>query len=111
MIAEQGISGPVRRVLMTSGQYTGDGNDNRNIDIGYDLTNRHCYVMIKTSTGLNAVWRGYYHVGDVCSFHHDAADQSNLIQAFNSTGFQVGSGIYANQNGSLYRYVCFWLWP
>lgn len=105
------ISAPARRVLMMSGQYTGDGNDDRNINIGYDLTNKHVLVFTKAEPGQPAVWRGYYHVGDVSSFFNNVGDVSNQIQTFYDQGFQIGSGVYANQDTVLYRYIVFWLFP
>ncbi|MEM2124996.1 MAG: hypothetical protein QXQ53_01200 [Candidatus Methanosuratincola sp.] len=91
---------------MKVGTYIGDGTDNRNIDIGIDLANAtYAYVMIKDAAANNAVFRTSAHTGDTSSQFGTVADVSNRIQAFTTTGFQIGSNVDVNASDHTYRYV------
>lgn len=96
-----------------TGSYIGNGVDNRNIDIGINLLSKNnVFAFTKTSTGGEpATWRSDIHSGDIASFLHAAADATNQIQAFTSTGFQIGNDNNVNFNGRVYRYVVIWEEP
>lgn len=104
---------PTRRAIIKTGSYTGNGADDRNIDIGIDLLSKNrAFVFTKTSTGGEpAVWRSDIHSGDIASYFHAAADAANQIQALTTTGFQIGNDNNVNFNGRVYRYVAIWEEP
>lgn len=87
--------------VAAEGTYTGDGTDSRNITgVGFqpDL------LVIKNSTSATtnnrrAVMSTDQSNGDSASFIGDAvADLTNYVQALQSTGFQVGSGVGTNES-------------
>jgi hypothetical protein len=89
------------------GTYSGNGTDNRSITgLGFqpDL------VVTKNSTSATtnnrrSVMSGDKHFGDQASYVSDAvADTTNMIQAMESNGFQVGSGASSNESG----YTMYW---
>jgi len=93
-----GIKHTVTGMQMKSGQYTGDGTDNRNINIGIDLASKSEVLLILkngTATGA-AIFRCSQHAGDATSIFQSAVDVADAIQAFTSTGFQVGTDGNAN---------------
>lgn len=92
------------------GTYSGNGADARSITgIGFqpDL------VLIKnsTSTTVNnrrSVMSGDKHFGDLASYASDAvADTTDMIQAMESTGFQIGTGVNTNESGSTMYWFAF----
>ena len=92
-----------------TGSYTGDGNDNRNINIGVDLASKaNVFVYIKSNALHRAVNRIEYAQGDFTMFVHAAVDMADFIQLFNSTGFQIGTGTNVNENEILFRYIVWW---
>jgi len=100
------ISAMVRAKILT-GTYTGDGTDDRNINIGVDLTAKsNVFVFVKVNaagTGREGYARIEYGQGDLSMLLGTGADIADRIQAFNATGFQVGGT--QNENGLVYRYV------
>jgi len=95
---------------MTTGVYTGNGNDDREINIGIDLASKtHVYVIIKRNGATKAVHRTEYEQGDFCMFYDAASDSNDLIQGFTSTGFEIGTKDDVNNNGKTYRYIAFWV--
>jgi len=100
------ISAMVRAKILT-GTYTGDGTDNRNINIGVDLTAKsNVFVFVKVNAagaGREGYARIEYGQGDLSMLPGTGGDVVDKIQNFNTTGFQVGATY--NENGQLYRYV------
>jgi len=103
------ISSPTRRAMIKTGTYTGDGNDNRTINIGIDLTAKsNVLLIIKRSGPSGPMFRIEYGQGDLSMHFGASSDDANCIQAFVSTGFQIGTADEVNDDGSLYRYIAFW---
>lgn len=89
------------------GTFIGNSVDNRTINkVPFDPD----LVVIKTSTnGYEGVWKSSELVGDLAGFFGASAETSNLIQALNADGFEVGSGANraANYDGYLYHWFAF----
>jgi hypothetical protein len=104
------ISSPTKRAQIKTGTYAGDGNDDRNINIGVDLAAKeNAYVVVdRLETGGISVHRIEYSQGDLTMKYDSGVDVANEIQSFTSTGFQVGSGDFVNQDANTYRYIVFW---
>lgn len=81
------------------GTYYGNAQDNRNIT----GTNFAPDVVVAKASGITTIFRTSSHVGDQSSFMTGSAAAANNIQAFNSDGFQIGSGTNVN-NGSTISY-------
>lgn len=113
MVMGAEVTPPTRRAMIKTGAYTGDGSDNRNIDIGINLLSKvRAFVFTKTSTGGEpALWRSDVHTGDVSSYFAGATDDLDMIQALTSTGFQIGASGNVNFNGRVYRHVAIWEEP
>jgi len=95
---------------MKTGKYTGDGLDNRNIDIGVNLSAKtYVWVVIKWSGVSKAVHRSTSEGADFALVFDAAGGSANTIQAFTATGFQVGTDATVNTNGNNYRYMAFWV--
>lgn len=93
-LAVKGVSGQ-----SNTSSYTGDSSDNR------DLTTPNFqpgFVFIYQPFN-NLVFRGA-NVGDDTSRIMSAANISNAIQSFISTGFQLGTSSLVNNNGDTYYY-------
>ena len=104
------VSSPTRRATIKTGTYTGNGADNRNIDIGVNLAAKsNVWVSVLANNNLwGKATRIEYGQGDFTMFFHPNADLVNEIQAFNATGFQVGSAQEVNSNSTIYRYIVIW---
>ena len=92
------------------GTYSGNGTDSRNITgVGFQPD----MVLIKNSTSATtnnrrSVMSGDKHFGDLASYVSDAvADATNMIQALQSNGFQVGTGVNTNESGSTMYWFAF----
>lgn len=108
----QAICDATSRAMIKTGTYTGNGVDNRDIDIGVDLAAKsNAYVIVKGNSGAAAKHRIEYGQGDLTMDLSSGTDIPDAIQAFTATGFQVGAGSYANENGILIRYIAFWTEP
>lgn len=95
-----------------TGTYTGNGADNRNINIGIDLNSKaNGYVIVKSTYSDPAAHRTEYAQGDLTMSFINSADYANGIQTFNTTGFQVGSAVQTNRDTWLYRYIVLWSDP
>jgi len=83
-----------------SGEYTGNAQDNRNLDVvGW----RPDSLQVKRAELSGAgVWRTKDHVGDVSGSLHNDAEAANLIQELRDLGFQVGTDDRVNRNTSRY---------
>lgn len=99
-------------VKIKIGSYTGNEVDNRDIDIGVNLLLKNqAFVFIKNTDVDASPWRSNIHSGDIASYFMNTADDTNVIQAFTSTGFQIGTGVPSNRSGKVYRYVAIWEEP
>jgi len=108
------IGPPTRRAraMIRTGTYTGDGNDDRNIDIGIDLAAKNnVFVLTKANANQYPYGRIEYGQGDLTMVFFNTADNPNNIQAFTATGFQIGSDVSVNNNAILYRYIVWWEEP
>lgn len=96
--------------IMQTGTYSGNGSDNRNIT-GFGGGSTPSLVIVKnsnssTTANRNPVMSQTHSYGDQSSFMSTAtATEINMIQALQGGGFQVGSGVRANQNGNAH----FWM--
>lgn len=84
--------------------YTGNGTDNRNITgIGFspDL------VVIKRDEAEGGVFRWGSDSTDIAYRFGSTGSASNIIQSFNSDGFQVGSDTESNAVDNIYHGFCF----
>lgn len=105
----QDAATPGFRARIITGTYTGNGADDRNIDIGIDLASKqYPYVIVKGDSTNFAKHRTEYAQGDQSMAYNNIADFANTIQSFTSTGFQVGSHAEVNFNANVYRYIAFW---
>jgi hypothetical protein len=101
---------PTYNCHMMTGTYVGDGVDNRNINIGINLTAMtYKYVIIKSAANRGAMHRIEYGQGDIAMGFNNITDLANSIQAFTATGFQVGTDVTVNNSGETYRYIAFWV--
>lgn len=96
--------------VMAEGTYTGDGLDNRNITgLGFVPS----FVLIKNATSATvnnrrSVYSQTSHKGDDASYVGDAvADSVNFIQALQSDGFQIGSGVNTNESAATFFWFAF----
>ena len=102
----------LNRAMIKTGTYTGNGVDNRDIDIDVDLAAKNYpYVIIKCTGGEAAKHRIEFGQGDLSMDFGVALNAANLIQAFTNTGFQIGSGGNVNTNLNTYQYIAFWEEP
>lgn len=92
------------------GTYSGNGTDARSISgVGF----RPNLVVVKNSTSTTtnnrrSVMSGDKHFGDQASYVSDlVADASNMIQAMEADGFQIGSGVNTNQSGNTMYWFAF----
>jgi hypothetical protein len=106
------ISAMVRAKVLV-GQYTGDAADNRDINIGVDLTAKsNVFVFVKdASANRSGMFRPELAQGDLGQFMIALADAANSIQALTATGFQVGNLAEINQAAEVFRYVVFYEEP
>lgn len=85
----------------TSFTYTGNGSDNRDISIP-GTTFQPGFVWLKRQDSSDPRMRTSAHSGD-SSQSFDGATETNSIQGFNATGFQVGNNSQVNNNTSTYH--------
>lgn len=95
------------------GTYTGDGVDDREVDIGLNLSAMtYAYVTVKNITNASeaAVHRTNNQTGDQSWVMHAGtfAVYTNFIQSFSTNGFKVGTANTVNDNGDTYQYVVFY---
>ena len=95
-----------------TGTYTGDGNNNRTINIGIDLTAKaDVYIIITAVGNSETVHRIEYAQGDLTMWYNATADYADGIQQLKNTGFEVGTDAKVNGNGVTSRYTVFWREP
>ena len=90
------------RMRVASGSYTGNGVDNRNIAVTFqpDL------VIVKGNAAQTAVARSSTMSGDSSKPLGGAvANSTDMVQALQATGFQVGTNARVNTNGTTYNWV------
>jgi hypothetical protein len=90
------------RMRVASGSYTGNGIDNRNIAVAFqpDL------VIVKGNVAQTAVVKSSTMSGDSSKPLGGAvANTTNMIQALQATGFQVGTNARVNSNATVYSWV------
>jgi peptidase C25-like protein len=99
-----GLGDSALGMTVLSGSYTGDGSDSRSIAIGFQPD----VVIIKGNTAQEAIIRTSTMSGDSSKQIAGASGVANFtdrIQAFNSTGFEVGTDADVNGNGIVYYWV------
>lgn len=88
-----------------NGLYIGDGNDSRNITTtGINFTPDFLMLQSSTSTTSSVVYRTAEMSGDV-SGKFDGATVTNLLQNFQSNGFQVGTAAGVNTSSLPYYFT------
>jgi hypothetical protein len=105
------IAFPTAAGIMAEGTYTGDATDNRNITttLGFEPN----MVLVKNSNSVTinnrrAVMNITQNYGDLSNYVGDAVgNEVNLIQALQSGGFQVGSGVNTNENTNTFYWFAF----
>jgi hypothetical protein len=93
--------------LIESGNYTGDGNDDRTISTTFSLaqSDKKVLVLVKGNTAQYAVWRTNEHGADSSSHFYSVADKVNAIQSFSASGFVVGTDATVNSSSVIYQWV------
>ena len=90
---------------MQVGSYAGDGNDDRNITVGFIPM----MVFIKADAAQVAIWRPASLTGDNShTFRNVGTTGANLIQNLTGAsldGFQVGADVRVNGSGNTYYWV------
>ena len=104
---------PFIRARIKTGFYTGNGADDRSIDIGIDLASKNnVWVIIRNATtnppGIHRTERGQ---GDISDYFQSDTSVANMVQSFTNTGFQVGSDPAVNQNASAIVFIAIWSEP
>ena len=84
---------------MKAGSYAGNGADNRDI-MGAGF--RPEYVILKSNGNDAAVHRPVGLLGDSTLLFTASTNLSNVIQALQADGFQVGSDARANRSGTTF---------
>lgn len=96
------IAFPTTAGIMAEGTYVGNGVDNRNVvaALGFEPD----MVLVKnsnsaTTNNRRSVLNITQNYGDNSNYAADAvANAVNMIQALQANGFQIGSGVNANEN-------------
>ncbi len=97
----------IDQAKIITGTYTGNGVDNRTINVGLNLTAKNgVYIIITPAGGIgDACHRIEYSQGDLTMAFTGTGDVANKIQSLQTTGFQVGTHADVNGNGLVYRYT------
>ena len=89
---------------MKAGSYAGNGADNRDITgAGF----RPEYVILKSNGNDAGAHRPIGLLSDSTLLFTASANLSNVIQALQMDGFQVGSDVRANRSGTTYFWLAF----
>lgn len=95
----------IKQAKVKVGSYTGDNNDNRNINIGIDLTAKaNVSVFITNRYDGSFVRRTELAQGDLTTRTTGAA-MADLIQTLTATGFQIGADNNVNRASQVFEYV------
>jgi len=84
-----------------SGQYTGNGSDNRDITAPGFQPN---YIWIKDTNTAGSAMRSSDMSGDNTKYYRSSGFVADRIQSFISTGFQIGTAVEVNTSGRTYNY-------
>ena len=84
-----------------SGQYTGNGSDNRDITAPGFQPN---YIWIKDTNTAGSAMRSSDMSGDNSKYYRSSGFAADRIQSFISTGFQIGTAAEVNTNTRTYNY-------
>jgi len=96
----------IDQAKIITGTYTGDGNDDRTINIGVDLTAKNnVWVVVLPVQNRFATSRTEYAQGDLSKPWSNVVAQANHIQDFVATGFQIGNNAAVNTNGETFTYI------
>lgn len=105
------IAFPTTAGIMAQGTYTGNGADNRNVVTALGFEPDMVLVKNSNSATVNnrrAVMNITQNYGDNSNYVADAVtNEVNLIQALQTDGFQVGSGVNANANTNIFYWFAF----
>jgi hypothetical protein len=89
---------------VSQSSYVGDGTDDRSIPgVGFQPQ----MVWVKRDPSIESTWRPGSVSGDLSLLWSATAGTSNLIQALEADGFQVGNDGQVNANGQTYHYIAF----
>lgn len=96
---------------MKTGTYTGNGVDNRNIDIGVDLSSAtYKWLVVDANNAARYAMNKFGHqTTDISNFFTDGNSIVNGMQAWTATGFEVGTSPWVNTIGFTYNYAVFWV--
>ncbi len=89
--------------LSAHGSYTGNGVNDRKIDVGFEPD-----IVILTASERFGIYRTGSHIGDLSSFLTAVVpDRANMIQEFgwdgtDNWGFEIGDDIQVNESGLTY---------
>lgn len=84
-----------------SGQYTGNGSDNRDITaVGFQPD----YIWIKDTNTAGSAMRSSDMSGDNTKYYRSSGFVADRIQSFLSNGFQIGTSVEVNTSGRTYNY-------
>jgi len=101
---------PIGNCSFKTGTYTGNGVDDREIDIGVDLASKtHKYAIVKAIYDKAALQRIEAAQGAYSNYFTAVNQTLTGIKAFSSTGFIVGTGAEVNTNGWSYYYIALWV--
>jgi len=96
----------IDQAKIITGTFTGDGNDDRTINIGVDLTAKNnVWVVVLPVQNRFATSRTEYAQGDLSKPWSNVIAQANYIQDFVATGFQIGNNAAVNTNGETFTYI------
>jgi len=86
------------------GEYYTGGADDTNIGgVPFQMD----YLAVKRNGASAGAYRTSDQVGDISSLYSSSAETSNIIQALNPTGFQIGTNNSVALAGGLYRWFGF----
>jgi len=107
---EIGPAGPAGGgVYLKTGEYVGNGNDSREINIGVNLASMsEVYIIVKSTLDRKAVHRYEYGQGDHAMWYDATADPYNEIQSLTANGFKVGTSGTVNSNDEGYHWIAWW---
>lgn len=87
---------------VTSGTYTGDGVDNRDI-LGLPFIPQ--WVIIKRDDSAQSFMKSKESSSNASAMNSNTAPTSNVIQGREFRAFEIGTAVQANNSGSTYWYV------
>lgn len=87
------------------GSYIGNATDNRNIVLSDAFQPDFVIIMRDIATAPQPVFRTAGNSGDQSFRMVGASFAADVIQAFNTDGFQIGADTFANANNDIYAYL------